>query len=213
MKPVDLRTRSHGADIAAQRRERAVADIVTQLRPYKRGVDQVAMRANIRVIVENISLVAAIRPWSAGVKKKAARAAKALRALEPHLPAFAGFLPFAGFNFVTVRTGFEAIAGSTGPDPRFSFLDWICEHQARALLKKYSPLRPVTRRGGNVHMLAQLLREAVTGQPGTPAGLLKSIKQRPRHLVDQIVAASEGRLDREQVLEWLRNKQKVTQSY
>jgi hypothetical protein len=213
MKPVALRARHDiGADIIAKRRARAIADIMTQLRPYKRGVDQVAMREDIRTIVENISLVTAVRPWSAGAKNKAARVAKALRALEPHLPEFAGFPPFARFDFVAVMMGFEAIAGSTGPDPRFSFLDWICGHQARVLLKKYSSQQPVTTRGGNVHMIARLLREVATGQPGTPAGLLKCIKQsngdEMQRLADHIVAASKGRQDREQVLEWLLSKKK-----
>jgi hypothetical protein len=190
MKPaVALRTRSHGADIAAQSRERAVADIVTRLRPYKRGVDQVAMREDIRVIVEVIvPLVAATPPYTAAFRRRAARAAKALAALEPDIPAFPKLPALPGFGegqtgvtiFDEVRMVLKAIAFGTGPDPRFSYLNRICVHQAHVLLKKYSPQRPVTRRGGNVHMIARLIREAATGQPGTPAGLLKSIKQSKR---------------------------------
>jgi hypothetical protein len=65
----------------------------------------------------------------------------------------------------------------SGPDPRFSYLDWICAHQARVLIATYSPQRPVTTRDGNVHQMAQLLRESVTGKQGTEAGLLKAVKQ------------------------------------
>jgi hypothetical protein len=163
---------AHGADIALLRRERIIAAIVKQLRPHKHDVDEVTMRADIRVNVEKIvPRVAAIRSLTASTRKKAARAAKALAALEQDIPAF------AGFDFGIVRTVLEGIAFGTGPDPRFSYLNWICEHQARALVAKYSPRRPVTTRAGNVHQMAQLLCEAVTGTQGTEAGLLKAVKR------------------------------------
>jgi hypothetical protein len=123
-----------------------------------------------KVVSQFVSLV---RPpwWSAGPKRKAARAAKALAALEQDIPWFGGFL------FANVRRALEDIVRSKGPDPRISFLDWICVSRARALVEEFSQKQPVTSQNGNVHMIAQFLHEAATGERGSEAGLLKAVKK------------------------------------
>jgi hypothetical protein len=172
MKPVAIMERRPRAEI--------VDDIVAQLRPLKRGVD--AARADILVNIEKIvPMIASTRVWNTAVRRKAARATNAL-ALEKDIPAF------GGFDFGIVRTALEGIAYSKGPDPRFSYLHWICAHQSCVLAESHSKKPPVTSENGNLHLVAQLFFEAVTGEPSSKTGLLRAVKkvknwrERPEHI-------------------------------
>jgi hypothetical protein len=71
-----------------------------------------------------------------------------------------------------------ALNRATGPDKRFNHLQWLCAHQAHVLIKQFSDELPVSSQNGNMHAIAQLLFEAVAGQPCSErAGLLRAVKK------------------------------------
>jgi hypothetical protein len=63
-----------------------------------------------------------------------------------------------------------------GPDKRFGVLQWLCAHQACVLIEQFSQKAPVGTQDGNLHSIAQLIREAVTGHPGSSTDTLRACK-------------------------------------
>ena len=69
--------------------------------------------------------------------------------------------------------------GRISPDPRLNNLQHLCVRQARYLVERFSRKPPSKIEGGNVHVVAQLLLEAATGEPCEGSRLAYAVK-RPR---------------------------------
>jgi hypothetical protein len=166
-------------------------DIVFELRPLRR-----LKRGEVRpepAIAQHIEIInKVVAGWArigtvAVIRKRAARAVRALAALEevcPTQPA-GGRQLFGGVDVHHVRKQIESLTyatklalGKKGREPRASNnLHWMCAHQAIVLIEQFSKKPPVTRPGGNAHSVAKLLFEAVTGTPCSDSGLVKAVKK------------------------------------
>jgi hypothetical protein len=83
----------------------------------------------------------------------------------------------------------EPLANIEGPDPRLDMLQWLCGHGAIVLIEELSEAAVVTSSGGNAHIVAKLLFEAVTGQQPSFNALLQSIKKAKRFRDGETTAA------------------------
>jgi hypothetical protein len=161
------------------------ADIVHALRSLKRGVrNQEATRAvlsHIKIARDGGAYLAQTK-LAVDIRKRAAKAAAALAALEKVLPRSIGTIdaqsscetPRGGYDFASTR---EQIQHITGPHPRMDVLGWLCANQAFALVREVSTKPAGATHGGTVHMVALLIHEAATGKSGSDASLLKTIKR------------------------------------
>jgi hypothetical protein len=147
-------------------------DIASELRPLKRGAvrPEPAISQHIEIINKIVADYARIGA-AADIRQRAARAVRALADLEEVFP---GILEF---NFRSVRRAIELLMYIKGPDRRANNLHWLCAHQAIVLIEEFSKTPPSQAAGGNAHLVAQLLFEAVTGKPSSDFGLLKALKK------------------------------------
>jgi hypothetical protein len=68
------------------------------------------------------------------------------------------------------------LAGAKGPDRRLDTLQWLCAHTACVLVEQYSDNEPTTTPLGPAHAIAQMLCEAITGEPQSDASCLKALR-------------------------------------
>jgi hypothetical protein len=167
-----------------------VDDIVDNLRPLKRGVRgrEVAKAALLHIkIVRDVAAHFAQFGPAAVIRERAADAVAALVALEKALPhstdtvsvcASCGWeTPRSWFDFASTRERIELMQHIIGPDPRMNTLHWLCAHQAIGLVNEFSEKPTVTTEAGDVHSIAQLLSEAVTGTQSSQVGLLWTVRK------------------------------------
>jgi hypothetical protein len=149
--------------MAASRSHAEIADDITRaLKPFKRrGAD---LRREILLRIE-----IAERPFDVGAyydkaRDEAKRAEKALAIL--------------GDGFPEISALLKRAAGRKpwGMDRRFGVSQWLCALGAWSLIALFSKQPPVSAQGGNLHTIAQLIREAVTGTPGSSADTLRACK-------------------------------------
>jgi hypothetical protein len=182
--------------VTARRSPADIADdIVFELRPLrrlKRGEVRpepaIAISQHIEIINHCVASWARIGAVDV-IRKRAARAVRALAALEkvcPKPPAGIRAQPvFYGVDLHHVRKQIELMTyatkrapGKKGREPRANNnLHWMCAHSAIVLIEQFSKNPPVTSAGGNAHLVAKLLFEAVTGKPCSDSGLVKALKK------------------------------------
>jgi hypothetical protein len=168
-------------------------DIVFELRPLRRLKRGEVRPEPASAIAQHIEIInRAVADWArigavGVIRKRAARAVRALAALEEVCPTPAAGCRqlFFGVDLQRVREQIELLMPKTkkkpkqieGPDPRANNLHWLCAHQAIVLIEQFSRKPPVTTAGGNTHLVAKLLFEAVTGKPTSDSGLVKALKK------------------------------------
>ena len=160
-------------------------DIVFELRPLrrlKRGEVRPEPAIAISKHIEEINHAVAdyARFGAVGavavIRKRAARAVRALAALEKVCPILDVRLAHERIELLTYTT--KLALGKKGREPRANnHLHWMCAHQAIILIEQFSKKPPVTSAGGNAHLVAKLLFEAVTGKPCSDSGLVKALKK------------------------------------
>lgn len=123
-------------------------------------------------ILRHIGIAASTSAELAPVLNASAIRAKARKA-EKALAVLGGGFPAEVTDALKREALFTKV---TGPDKRFGFLQWICAHQACVLIEQFSKQPAVSSQNKNLHSIAQLIHEAVTGQRGSKAGMLRSCK-------------------------------------
>jgi hypothetical protein len=153
-----------------------IADIAEQLRPWRKGKAEAEISAEVS---QTMGLVRRLAPdteklSNAGrIRKAAEDARRAFLALESVLPGGG----FYDIDFAHVRKRIEFLTrGVKGPAPQSDPLGWLCAHQAGQLVIELSDKKPVTSQAGNVHIIAQLISEAVTGIPLNGSEPLRAVK-------------------------------------
>ena len=156
-------------------RDGIVADVADQLRPWKKGKPEIEINLAIGLHIDLVRRLAGdIQKVTsaASIRKKASDASRALLALERALPG--GRIDDT--DYVQVRKRTELLTKVEGPAPQFDALGWLCAHQAIVIVNELSAKKPVTSQAGNVHLIAQLISEAVTGDALSGSELLRAVK-------------------------------------
>jgi hypothetical protein len=152
-----------------------IEDIAAELRPWKKGKAEAEIN---EAVSQTIGLARRLAPDAdklsnaARIRKTAEDARRAFLALESVLPGGG----FYDIDFAHVRKRIEFLTHVEGPAPQSDPLGWLYAHQADQLVIELSAKKPVTSQAGNVHNIAQLLSEAVTGVPLNGSELLRAVK-------------------------------------
>jgi hypothetical protein len=148
--------------MTSRKDSKIIAEIADQLKPWKKGKTAAEINSAASqhiVIVRKVAEHMNKQGSAAQIRETAEDARRALSALERVLPG-----GFYDIDFAHVRKRVELLTKEVkGRATQFDDVGWLCANQAAVLVTELSANKPVTFQQGNVHNIAQLISEAVTG--------------------------------------------------